>query len=76
MGPRHIIQQGGVTVGDEIVKLAAEPNLEAELPLTHYNSEFLGTFERDGRICDYFLAFTTAGVFYYYVPRDEAGQDG
>jgi len=61
-------------MGSDVVKLAAEHKPNTELPLKYYNSQFLGTFERNGRICDYYLAFTDAGTIYFYVPRDEAGK--
>lgn len=59
-------------MGNDVVKLVAESNPDAGLTLAYQNSEFLGSFERDGRVCDYYLAFTDSGTFYYYIPRDEA----
>jgi len=75
MKSSHIIQQGGLTVGDNALKVVAESSLDTELSLTYHNSEFLGSFERDGQICDYYLAFTNSGTFYYYIPRDEINKE-
>ncbi len=40
--------------------------------LANCNAEFLGTLERDGTLCDYYLVSNESETYYFYVLRSES----
>ncbi len=46
-------------------------NSDVTVVMLEENSDFVGSVERQGQLCDYYVITTELGTLYYYIPRTE-----
>lgn len=55
-----------VIMNNDLISLKNDSNL-----VIHENAEFIGTYDREGQLCDYYEVTSETEKYYYYVLRDE-----
>ncbi len=65
---------------DDYPNILLDSDLDSDLTENHHlantdRAEFLGTFEQDGKVCDYYLVSDQSKTYYCYVLRSESREN-